>query len=120
MVIVEFVKSFRDGVLTACDELCGKKKVKKNGGNASKWWWNEEVRNAITRKKEAFKTLCKTGSEEHKISSRKMRNQTKKVIATAMKTEAETEMEELHKKPNMIFKFDKFMKRDGNDVERGK
>ena len=58
-------ESFRDGVLTACDELCGKKKVRKNGGN--KWWWNEEVRNAIARKKEAFKTFCKTGLEEHKI-----------------------------------------------------
>ena len=58
-------ESFRDGVLTACDELCGKKKVKKNGGN--KWWWNEEERNAIARKKEAFKTFCKTGLEEHKI-----------------------------------------------------
>ena len=58
-------ESFRDGVLTACDELCGKKKVRKNGGN--KWWWNEEVRNAIARKKEAFKTFCETGLEEHKI-----------------------------------------------------
>ena len=80
-------ESFRDGVLTACDELCGKKKVRKSGGN--KWWWNEEVRNAIARKKEAFKTICKTGLEEHKIFYRKMRNQTKKVIANAMKTEAE-------------------------------
>ena len=25
-------ESFRDGVLKACDELCGKKKVRKNGG----------------------------------------------------------------------------------------
>ena len=41
-------ESFRDGALKACDELCGKKKVKKNGGN--KWWWNEEVRNAIAKK----------------------------------------------------------------------
>ena len=28
-------ESFRDGVLKASDELCGKKKVRKNGGN--KW-----------------------------------------------------------------------------------
>ena len=35
-------ESFRDGILTACDELCGTKKVRKNGRN--KWWWNEEVR----------------------------------------------------------------------------
>ena len=59
-------ESFRDGILTACDELCGKKKVRKHGGN--KWWWNEEVRNALARKKKAFKTFCKTGSEEHKMS----------------------------------------------------
>ena len=49
-----------------------------------------------------------------------MTNQTKKVIAKAMKTEAEKEMEELHEKPNKIFKFVKFMKRDGKDVEGGK
>ena len=49
-------ESFRDGILlTTCDELCGKKKVRKNGGNI--WWWNEEVRNAIARKKKAFKTF---------------------------------------------------------------
>ena len=107
--------SFRSRVLTACDELCGKKKVRENGGN--KCWWNEEVRNVIARKKEAFKMFCKTGLEEHKIFYKKMRNQTKKVIAKAMKTEAEKKMEELGEKPNKIFKFVKFMKRDGKDVE---
>ena len=111
-------KFFIDGVVKACDELCGKKKVGKTGGN--KWWWNEEVRNAIARKKEAFKTFCKTGLKKHKISYRKMRNQTKKVIATAMKTEAEKEMEQLREKPNKIFKFVKLMKRDGKHVEGGK
>ena len=50
-------ESFRDGVLKACNELCGKKKVIKNGGN--KWWWNEEVRNAMAGKKKAFKTFSK-------------------------------------------------------------
>ena len=37
-----------------------------------------------------------------------------------MKMEAEKEMEELREKPNKIFKFVKFMKRDGKDVEGGK
>ena len=110
-------ESFRDGILTACDELCGKKKVRKNGAN--KWWRNDEVKNAIARKKEVFKMFCKTRLEEHKISYRKMRNQTKKVIVKAMKTEAEKGMEELREKPIKIFKFVKFMKRDGKDVERG-
>ena len=87
-----------------------------------KWWWNEKMRNAIARKKKAFKTFCKTGLEEHKIFYKKMRNQTKKVIAKAIKTEAEKEMEELREKPNpnKIFKFVKLMKRDGKDVEGGK
>ena len=49
-----------------------------------------------------------------------MRNQTKKMIGKAMKMEAEKEMEELHEKPNKIFKFVKFMKRDGKDVKGGK
>ena len=49
-----------------------------------------------------------------------MRNQTKKLIAKAMKTEAEEEMEEIPKKLNTIFKFVKFTKRDGKDVEGGK
>ena len=49
-----------------------------------------------------------------------MRNQTKKVIAKAMKMEAENEMEELREKPNKIFKIVQFMKRDGKEVEGGK
>ena len=77
------------------------------------------MRNIIARKKVAFKTFCKTGLEEHKISSRKKRNQTKKVIAKAIKTEAEKEME-LREKPNKIFKFVKLTKRYGKDVEGGK
>ena len=47
-----------------------------------------------------------------------MRNRTKKVIAKAIKMETEKEMEELREKPNKIFKFVKFMKRDGKDVGR--
>ena len=77
------------------------------------------MRNAKARKKEAFETFCKTAPEEHKIFYWKMRNQTKKVFAKAMKTEAEKDMEELRKKPNKIFKFVKFMKRDGKDDEEG-
>jgi len=68
-------ESFRDGVLEACDEICGKKKVRKNRGD--KWWWNEEVVNVIARKKEAFKKLCNTGLEEYKVAYKRIRNQTR-------------------------------------------
>ena len=37
----------------------------------NKCWWDKKVKNATALKKKAFKTLCKTGLEEHKISYRK-------------------------------------------------
>ena len=64
--------------------------------------------------------FCKTGLEEYKVANRKTRNQRKKVVAKAMTTEAEKEMEELREKPNKIFNFVKLMKRDRRDVEGGK
>ena len=57
-------KTFKDGVLKACDKLCGKKKCRRDQGDM--WWWNEEVKNTITTKKAAFKELCRFPSEEHK------------------------------------------------------
>ena len=50
-------KSFKDGVLKACDEVCGKKKFRRDQGDM--WWWNEEVKGTIARKKAAFKELCR-------------------------------------------------------------
>ena len=38
-------KSFKEGVLKACDELCGKKTLRRHGG--STWWWNDNVKDAI-------------------------------------------------------------------------
>ena len=48
-------KTFRDGVLKACDELCGKNKSRRDQGDM--WWWNEEVKDTITRKKAAFRAV---------------------------------------------------------------
>jgi len=58
--------------------------------------------------------------EEHKVAYKKIRNQTRKVIAKAMKVEAEKGMEDMREKPNKIFKFVILMKKDGKDVEGGK
>ena len=44
--------SHKNGVLKACDELCGKTK---GGDRGNTWGWNEQVRDAIDRKKKAFK-----------------------------------------------------------------
>ena len=53
----DLLKSFRDKLLKACNELRGKKLVRQDGGNT--WWWNEEVKDAAAKKKKAFKDLCK-------------------------------------------------------------
>ena len=55
-------KTFKDGVLKACDELRGKKKSRRDRGDM--WWWNEEVKDTIARKKAAFKELSRFPSEE--------------------------------------------------------
>ena len=81
--------------------------------------WNEQVRDAIDRKKKAFKLWCTNRSMESKINNRKARNETKKVIAKAMKQEAEEEMSVLRTKLNDVFKFVKFMRKDERDIEGG-
>ena len=39
---------FRDGVLEACEEFCGKRKQSRERG--STWWYNEELQEAIKKK----------------------------------------------------------------------
>ena len=48
---------YKNGVLKACDELYGKTKGRRDQGNT--WFWNEQVKEAIDRKKKAFNTWCK-------------------------------------------------------------
>ena len=72
----------------ACDEVCGKKKGRKNQGDAR--WWNEEVKEAIQQRKVAYK-MCKNQSEENKAKYKNIKNRTKKVVANSMKKEAEKE-----------------------------
>jgi len=78
------------------------------------------VKDAIARKKKAYKDMCKLGSEENKLKYRKTRSETKKPVARAMRREAEKETKELCKKPNNVFKLFKLLKREGKDVEGGR
>ena len=41
--------TFKNNMLQACDEVCGKKKGRKNHGDT--WWLNEEVKEEIQQKK---------------------------------------------------------------------
>ena len=62
---VDLWESYKNCVLKACDDLCGKTKGRRDQGNT--WWCNEQVKEAIDRKKNAFKTWCKNRSAENKI-----------------------------------------------------
>ena len=114
---VDLWESYKNGVLKACDDLCGKTKGRRDQGNT--WWWNKQVKEAIDRKKKAFKTWCKNRSAENKSNYRKARNRTRKVVAKAMKQAAEDEMKVLYNKSNDVFKLVKFMRRDGKDTNGG-
>ena len=41
--------TFKDDVLKACDEVCGKKKSGRDQGDM--WWWNDEVKDTIARRR---------------------------------------------------------------------
>ena len=108
-------KCFKEGVLKACDEVCGKKKGKRDQGDT--WLWNEDVKEAIARKKDAHKEMCKSGTEVNKARYKNMKNRAKKVVTKTMKEEAEWELRELSEHPNKLFRLVKSMKKDGKDVE---
>ena len=50
-------------ILEACDEVCGKKSWRIKG---DAWWWNEDVKEAVSRKKVAHKAMCQNSTEENK------------------------------------------------------
>ena len=112
------MENFWDGVLKACDELCGKKKSRRDQGDM--WWWNKEVKNTITRKKAAFKELCRFPSEQNKTQYKRIRNQTRKIVARAMRMEANQELNNLYQNSNSVFYFLRRMKKEGKDVEKGR
>ena len=95
---------------------------KRGGGGSDRgntWWWNEQVKDAIDRKRKAFKLWCTNRSTENKNKYRKAKNKTKKVIAKALRQEAEEEMNVLCTKPNDVFKFVKFMRKEGRNIDGG-
>ena len=109
--------SYKNGVLKESDELCEKTKARGDWGNT--WWWNEQVMDAIDRKKKAFTLWCTNRSAENKSKYRKARNETKIVIAKVMRKEAEEEMNALCTKPNDFFKFVKFIRKEGRGIDGG-
>ena len=66
---------FKDRVLEACDEVCGKKMWRRSKGDT--WWRNEEVKEVVSRKKEAHKAMCRNSTEENKMMHTRIKKQRK-------------------------------------------
>ena len=52
------------GFLEACDEVCWKKSWRRSRGYT--WCLNEVVKGAVSREKDAHKTMCQNSAEENK------------------------------------------------------
>ena len=68
------------------------------------------MKEAIARKKDVHKEMCKSGTEVNKAWYKNMKNLAKKVVAKAIKEAAEQELRDL---PNKVLKLVKSMKRMG-------
>ena len=87
---------FKDGVLKACDEVCWRKERKRS--KVDTWWWNEEVKEAVSRKK-ARKVMSQNSTEENKRKHKSLKNKAKKAVSKAMREKAEEAFTELQNCP---------------------
>ena len=76
-------KTFKDRALKTCDEMRGRKKTRRDRGNM--WWWNEKVKDTIAKKKAISIKQCRFPSEKYNTQYKRIRNQTKKVVAKAVR-----------------------------------
>ena len=63
--------------------MCGKKRGEKSIGDT--WWWNEEVKVAVSRKKDVDKVMCQISTEENMRRYKGMKNKAKKAVSKAMR-----------------------------------
>ena len=81
------------------------------------WWWNEEVKEAVSRKKEAHKVMCQKSTEENKRRYISMKNKANKAVSNAMREKAEEVLAELQNSPNRMFRLVKGLKTYSKEVE---
>ena len=74
--------NFKDVVIKACDEVCGKKMERRSKGDT--WWWNEDAKEAVSMKKDAHKAMCQNNTE-NKRRYKSMKNKAAKTVSKAMR-----------------------------------
>ena len=65
----------------------------------------------------AFNELCRFPSEENRTQCKRLRNQTREIVARAMKIKANQELSNLYQNSKSVFYFLRRTKKEGNDVE---
>ena len=55
-------ESFGNSMLMACDEVCGKKKGRKDRGDT--WWWNKDVQEIIAIRRKHIRNGAKTSQSK--------------------------------------------------------
>ena len=83
------------------------------------WWWNEEAKDTIAKKKAALKELCRFPSEQNKTQYKRIRNQTRKIVARTRRMEANQELNNLYQNSNSVFYFLRRMKKERMWMEEG-
>jgi len=111
-------KCFKESVLKACDEVCGKKKGRRDRGDM--WWWNEKVKDAIARKTERSMHIRVMQKSDRGKQDQVQEHEVGQKSGYKSYEEWEKELEELRDHPNKVFKFIKSLKKDGKDVPGGR
>ena len=48
------------------------------------WYWNEDVKEAVSRKKETHKAMCQNSTEENNRRYKSQKNKAKKAVSKAI------------------------------------
>ena len=73
--------------------MCEKNRGRRSKGDT--WWWNEEVNEAVSRKKEAHKAMSINRTDENKRRHKGMKNKANKPVSKATREKAEEVLTEL-------------------------
>ena len=123
MKLVDFVVTIlwgyiKDRILKACVEVCEKKRGRRSKGDTR--WWNEEVKKAVSRKKEAPNAMYQNSTDENKMRYEGMKNKVIKAASKAMGEKAEEALTGLQSFQNGMFRLAKGLKTDDAEFEGGR
>ena len=80
------------------------------------WWWNEEVKEAVSRKKGAHKAMHQNRTDENKRRYKGMKTKAKKAVSKATREKAKEAFSELQNCLYWIFWLAKGLKTDSEEV----